>query len=363
MAIIKDDEESRSKERPVGGGTSYLGGGYSGGGGASSSPSYSQSGGGGGAGGSFTNLSSYLYGGDAQGQELGAGLAGQVDTAGEQATKDINTFGTNALSETSAKTPQEMPEDVTAYASSINPVPPPATVKYSGPDEATKFADYGQAQKSVQGVQEKIGNEKGLGSFEGIQTMLKGGKGADYTQGMSMYDTMFAKKGGKNEIAGAQQKWSGIGDALKAKEGDVTKGIGFANDQANNINQAWADAYSTAQDRTNAIQQVAAGQPGAGAGNYSSPAQVPVKAPAQAPAQAPAKTPAPRGSDKLNAFDNLLVKSLPRSETAYTLPIPSGASSKELRESAVGTLAEKAQGGINYYTGKGAKKINKWLGV
>ena len=312
MAIIKDDEESRSKERPVGGGTSYLGGGYSGGGGgSSSSPSYSQSGGGGGgAAGSFTNLSSYLHGGDAQGQELGSGLAGQVDTAGEQATKDINTFGTNALSEIAAGTPQANAEDVTAYANSTapdqgiigtnwngvapqapTPLAPPEAVKYSGKDEATKFADYGQAQKSVQGVQEKIGNEKGkgLGSFEGIQTMLKGGKGADYTQGMSMYDTMFAKKGGKNEIAGAQQKWSGIGDALKAKEGKVNQGVGYAKNTADNINQAWTDAYSDAQanqeytnkyyQKLNDARKIAAGQPGAGAGNYASPAVVPPQDP------------------------------------------------------------------------------------
>lgn len=281
MAIVREDEEARNKERPVGGGTSYLGGGGGGGGGASSSPSYSRSGGGssgGSAGGGFTNLSNYLYGGAQQGAELGANLAGQVEAAGTEATKNIDTFAGNAATQIKESTPTATKEAIDTYASSINPTPPPAAVAYSGPSEASAFGGYGDAQKSVQNVQEKVG-PKGLGSWEGTQSMLRGDKGPAYTQGMSLYDTMFAKKSGKASIEGAQQKWSGIGDYLSGKEKGVTEGIGFAQNQATNVNQAWQDAYSTAQDRTKRIQEVAAAQPGAGAGNYTSPAKIPVQAP------------------------------------------------------------------------------------
>ena len=300
MAIIKDDEESKTKQRPVGGGTSYLGGGYAGGGaGASSSPSYSQSGGG--AAGSFTNLSSYLYGGEAQGQEVGAGLSRQVDESGDQANRDITTLGTNAAAELKAGTPTANADDVTALANSTlpdkaligtewngvapqapAPAAPPAAVAYTGPDEASKFTGYGQAQKSVQATQEMTGN-KGIGSFEGIQSMLRGGQGAGYTQGMAMYDTMFAKQGGRGEIEGAQKKWSGIGDTLKAKESDINRGVGFAKATADSTNKAWSDAYKNAQtnqestnkqyQRLNEARKIASSQPGAGAGNYTTPAQ------------------------------------------------------------------------------------------
>ena len=280
MAIVKDDEESRTKERSVGGGTSFLGGGYVGGGSASA-PSYGASGGGGGS--NFTNIGQYLMGMEGQGQEMAGKLSSDVSNQGDQAMRDIDSLQGNASVEIGTHTPG-MPsaDELNKVQLGVQPDP----ISYTGQTDFTQIPGYLQAKSSA----DNMGvTAKNLGTFEGVQSMLQKGKGADYSKGMSRYDAMLARAGGNQTLGEAAKKASSVGDSLGKVERNFGKDVGIAKQQAKSVNDAWQNTYKYLQKNP--------GWGGVWDGGTSKPVQKNLVVPPAAPA-APVAPVAPKYNGK-----------------------------------------------------------------
>lgn len=221
MAYVREDDEARQRSS---GGGGYVGG-------AMSAPAASPSGS---SGGRFTNIGQYLSGMEGQGAELAQDLSSKVSAQGDQAIRDIGGFQTGANKMIQEGTPTTPTAD---ELSGVTSDVAPKTFSYEGPSEYSMFPGYGQAQSSVAKTGEMT---KGLGSFEGVQSMLKQGKKPGYSGG---YDAMLARAGGGQQMSDTAKKYGVVGDTLKGAESDVSFNIGGAQAQAANVNNAWKETF------------------------------------------------------------------------------------------------------------------------
>lgn len=232
MAYVRDDDEARQRSS---GGGGYVGGGYVGG--SLSAPAAPPSGS---SGGNFTNIGQYIAGMEGQGAEVAQDLSSKVSAQGEQAIRDIGGFQTGAnrmIQEGTPTTPTA--DELGGVTSDVAP----QTFSYGGPSEFSMAPGYGQAQSSVAKTGEMT---KGLGSFAGVQSMLKQGKQPGYS---GSYDAMLARAGGGQKMADTAKKYSGLGDTLKGAERDVSFNIGGAQAQANNVNNAWQETFNMLKNK------------------------------------------------------------------------------------------------------------------
>jgi hypothetical protein len=376
MAILNDDEDqTKNINRSISGGTSYIGGGYAGGAAPDQSPRETQ-GGGAGPGTGFVNINEYLSGPSGSGR-MASGIAGETEQAGGNALKAIGGFRGSADKETAVADFDPNVAGGWLYDASTSGTAPGTTAQfngkapdttYKGPTGFSSVSGYAPAQKATSDVQDRVKNS---GTFEGVQGLLapQVSKGAYYTPGMSKLDAGLTTGGaGADVLQQSQKKWSNIGNFLGQAEGDVQSQIGGAQAKAKAVTAQWQNAENLARqkaDETNKYyndlatrkqaQQIAAMQPGAGAGSYTTPAVVPAPAPA-----------APSGSKGKSDAERFAERWIKPDTDRMLTPTPGGLSSDALRRSEPGRLSKEAQQGGFYYIKKNpiAENVNKgseWL--
>jgi hypothetical protein len=374
MAIQNDDEdETKNMNRSISGGTSYIGGGYTGGGSMQNQePKQTQDKG---LGTGFKNISEYLSS-PSESSRMAENIARGTDTQGMQAISQIKDYKTESAMKTNVPDFDPNVAGGWLYDVSTSGTAPGKTAQftgkapdtsYKGPSGYSSLAGYAPAQKSVADTQQRT---KDSGTWEGTQEQLRSSTlpGTNYTPGMARFDTVITKSGpGAGVLDQSQKKWGNIGNFLGQAEGDVQNQITGAQAKSKEVTAQWKNAEELAKkkaDETNKIygdlatkkQQIAAMQPGPDAGNWTTPAQVPV-----APA-APATTPRATAGSGMTPIEKRLMPDTDRMLT----PTPGGAEYEPFRRSEAGRLSKEAQGGMYYYMqnnpiNKGFTKTSDWL--
>lgn len=374
MAIQNDDEdETKNMNRSISGGTSYIGGGYTGGGSMQNQePKQTQDKG---LGTGFKNISEYLSS-PSESSRMAENIARGTDTQGMQAINQIKDYKTESAMKTNVPDFDPNVAGGWLYDVSTSGTAPGKTAQftgkapdtsYKGPSGYSSLAGYAPAQKFVADTQQRT---KDSGTWEGTQEQLKSSTlpGTNYTPGMARFDTVITKSGpGAGVLEQSQKKWGNIGNFLGQAEGDVQNQITGAQAKSKEVTAQWQNAEALARkkaDETNKYysnlaiskqnQKIAAMQPGAGAGNYTTPAQVPAPAPA-----------APGSRTKSDAEKFAEKWLMPDTDRLLT-PTPNGLSSDALRRSEPGRLSKEAQQGAYYYIqnnpiSKNVNKGSEWL--
>jgi hypothetical protein len=363
MAMANDEEDqTKNMFRSVGGGTSYIGGGYAGGGAQQQSPRETQ---GQGPGSGFVNIQEYLKGPE-RSVQAGQMIASDTDKMGQDTLNKLGDFEKEGSA--IANVPEYDPNvgGSWIYNMSTSGTAPGQKAefkenvpKFGGGDMINGFADVGSF-KPAQESATKLGQRLGANQTEsGLTEQFKG------TPGEQRLTTALAmQEPGRNLIQGAQSKWGQVGGWLNKSASGVQNQIETGKQNA----AKWQNAANLAQEKageTNKIygdlatkkqQQIAAMQPGPGAGNWTTPAQVPA-----APA-APATTPRATAGSGMTPLEKRLMPDTDRMLT----PTPGGAEYEPFRRSEAGRLSKEAQGGMYYYMqnnpiNKGFTKTSDWL--
>jgi hypothetical protein len=364
MAIANDEEEqTKNMFRSVGGGTSYIGGGYAGGGGAQQAQTPRSEGPGSG----FTNIQEYLKGPERSAQ-AGQEIAKGTDTLGGEALTKLSDFEKEGAA--ISNVPEYDPSvggswlyDVSTFgvapgqtAAFNKPVP-----TFGGGNMINGYADVLSFQPAQDAASKLERNLKLNKTEEGLTSQFKG------TPGEQRLSTALAMNTpGRQAIEGAQQKWGQIGGWLNKSQTGVQNQIvagkenaakwenaaQLARDKAGETNKIYGDLATAKQKNAAAI---AAMQPGAGAGNYTTPAVVPAPAPA-----------APSGSKGKSDAERFAERWIKPDTDRMLTPTPGGLSSDGLRRSEPGRLSKEAQQGGYYYiknnpVSKGLTKTSEWI--
>jgi len=364
MAITNDEEDqTKNMFRSVGGGTSYIGGGYAGGGGAQqTSPRETQ---GQGPGSGFTNIQEYLKGPERSAQ-AGQIISQDTEKMGQETLGKINDFEKEGAAVSNVPKYDSNVAGTWLYNVSTAGVQPGQTAqfkenvpKFGGGDMINGFADV-KSYQPAQDAATKLGQRLGANKTEsGLTEQFKG------TPGEQRLSTALAMQGpGRNIIQDTQSKWGQVNDWLNKSQTGVQKQIVAGKENA----AKWENAAQLSRDKageTNKYfadlatkrQKIAAMQPGAGAGSYTTPSQVPT--PAQAPA--PAVDSFRNKSDSQTVFDGLM----PDTDRLLN-PLPTGLTTDAYKRSEPGRLGKEAQEGMFYYTknnpvSKNVNKGSEWL--
>lgn len=362
MAIKNDEEDqTRNMFRSVGGGTSYIGGGYAGAGGTQQpSPRETE---GRGPGSGFTNIQEYLKGPERSAQ-AGQSVAKETEKMGQEALGKISDFEKEGSAISNVPEYDPNVGGNWLYNVSTAGVQPGQTAQFNesvptfgGGNMVSGYADVGSfkpAQESASNLERNLKLNK---TESGLTSQFKG------TPGEQRLSTALAmQEPGRQAIEGAQNKWGQVGGWLGKAQTGVQNQIVAGKENA----AKWQNAAQLARDKageTNkyysnlASAKVAAMQPGAGAGNYTTPAQIPTVSPTAVPA-----------ADKFpnKSKTEMLTEGLLPDKDRILAPIPGGLSTSDYKRSEPGRLSKEAQQGMFYYIDKNpiSKNVGKgseWL--
>jgi hypothetical protein len=209
--------------------------------------------------GQFQNIEKYIQANQPQGQELGQKIVQNVESKVGESSAQLQKMAT-ALPSTS----QYKPEETIGKAESLQ-APEIAAYKqmkstggYTGPQDITGLAGYGEAYKASEAAKEAVSKASGEAGQQALlqETFAR----PDYTKGSNILDQIIlaGSQGGKQAITDVGEKYKGLNDYLSNQFGVTQKQIEASQAQAQANKEAIAQAEKKAmEDLINPLQKVA----------------------------------------------------------------------------------------------------------